>query len=182
MPELQWPRQRLWLLFALCDTTLATSILPTSLVRERFFLHVERRTGFIGKLIVTVYCRTGEFSAEFRNELDECGSLRLGACVFGRFAVLGTTAYIADAYGVSIVAGSVGANLLDWPTRMNGAVSVDDEVVADVFPAVALGLRCGVPLSDLLYCVVFALRSGSAMDNDFVDDTHSLYGFRFLLL
>ena len=68
---------------------------------------------------MSVDCRAGGRRAEFRNELDECGSLRLGACVLGRFAVLGTAADVADAYGVGIVARRVGANLLDWSPRVN---------------------------------------------------------------
>ena len=71
----------------------------------------------------------------------------------------------------------MGANLLDWSPCVNRAVSIDDEVITAVAPAVALGLRCGVPLPNLLDCVVLPLRGCSAVNDDFVDFSPNDYGF-----
>ena len=119
---------------------------------------------------MSVDCRAGELRAEFRNELDECGSLRLGACVLGLLAVSGAAADVADADRVCVVALCVGADFLNRSPTVDGAVEIDNEVIADVAPAVAFD----VPLADLLDREMLAFGSGSAMDNDFRNGTHFL--------
>ena len=127
---------------------------------------------------MSVDCRAGELRAEFRDELDECGSLRLGACVLGLLAVSGAAADVADADRVCVVALCVGADFLNRSPTVDGAVEIDNEVIADVAPAVAFD----VPLANLFDREMLAFGSGSAMDNDFVDFSHNDYGFIALAL
>lgn len=58
-----------------------------------------------------------------------------------------------------IVAGDTGADLGLKPTRQQRAVAVDQPVVADVLPAVALGRGIGVLAPDLLARFACAERS-----------------------
>ena len=66
------------------------------------------------------------------------------------------------------------ADLFDWSPRVYRAVEIDNEVVADVAPAVAFGFRGGMPGTYLLHGEVLALRGGGAMDDDFGYAAHSL--------
>ena len=53
--------------------------------------------------------------------------------------------HIADADGVLVVAGGVGASLLDGASELDGAIEADHEVVADVGPVVTVN----VPATDV---------------------------------
>jgi hypothetical protein len=61
----------------------------------------------------------------------------------------------------------VGTFEVDWPSGMDGAVEVDDKVVANVFPSVL-----EVPFPYVVYGVVAAFGGGGAMDDDGVDMAH----------
>lgn len=145
---------------------------------RKLLAYIERRASLVSKLVMSVDCRAWELRAEFRYELDECGSLRLGACVLGLLAVSGAAADIADADRVCVVALGVGADFLNRSPTVDGAVEIDNEVIADVAPAVAFDM----PLADLLDREMLAFGSGSAMDNDFVNLSHNDYGFIALAL
>ena len=76
---------------------------------------------------------------------------------------------IGDADGVCVVAGAVGADLLDGTTSVDAAVGVDDIVIADVVPAEAL-----VVAADALHGAVGIGAGGGAMDDDFGDLSHDI--------
>jgi len=121
---------------------------------------------------MTVDCGGRILTEQFGYQTDERGPLRRGARVLRGLAVGGAATDVSDADRVCVVARSVGANLFDGSARMNRAVAVDDEVITDVAPAVALWFRCGVPLTYLLHGEILALRRSRAMDDDFTDFSH----------
>ena len=59
-------------------------------------------------------------------------------------------------------------DLLNGSALVDGAVAIDNEVIADVAPTVTLD----VPLADLLNGKILALRRSRAMDDDLVNFSH----------
>lgn len=103
-----------------------------------FGLCIEGGAGFGGEVAVAVDGGVGVEFAEGGEEGGEGGALLGGAGVFGggfRSWSRGTPADIDDADGVGVVTGGVGSDEVDVATFVDGAVAVDDVVVADVGPA-----------------------------------------------
>lgn len=70
--------------------------------------------------------------AEEDDEQVEEGAFLLGRAGVLRSEVVIEATHIADTDGVLIVAGGVGASLLDGAAEFDGAIKADHEVVADV--------------------------------------------------
>lgn len=103
------------------------------------------------------------------NLLDEGvhgGALLARAGVLG-VAVPGEASDVADAKADGVMAGAVGAHFALGAADMDAAVTINDEVVADLTEASG-----AMPAVDVLDCVVFAFGGGTAMDDDFGDFSH----------
>lgn len=96
-----------------------------------------------------------------------------GGFLFGGTGVLGVSAGcvaasdIADADAVGVVAFTMGADLTDGTTDVDGAVAIDDIVIADALPT--SGTMTAV---DVSYGVVHTFRCGTTMNDDVVDGSH----------
>ena len=97
---------------------------------------------------------------------DEGTLLRLIKCV-GRTAPAVETANVADADTVLIVPIGMGAYLIDGAAGMEGAVEVDDEMIANI-----LKPPLEMPTAYLVDGVVAVFAGGCAVDNDIVDFSH----------
>ena len=97
---------------------------------------------------------------------DEGTLLRLIKCV-GRTAPTVETANVADADTVLIVPIGMGSHLFDGAAGMEGAVEVDDEMIANI-----LKPPLEMPAAYLVDCVVAVFAGGCAVDNDIVDFSH----------
>ena len=86
----------------------------------------------------------GVHAEEDDEQIEEGAFLLRRACVL-RSEVMVEATHIADADGVLVVAGGVGASLLDRSAELDGAIEADHEVVADVGPVVAVN----VPATDI---------------------------------
>ncbi len=106
---------------------------------------------------------------------DKRSPLRFGARVLGRFAVGGTATDVADADGIGIVALAMRPDFPDRSALVDGAVTVDDEVIADATEAALM-----MPLVYLLYGEILALRGCGAMEDDFTYASHKDYGVIWL--
>ena len=132
-------------------------------------LDVETGTGAVGVLVVAVDGGDGMLFHEVADELKEDEVLRLGAGV-GGMAVGIEAADIGDSDGVCIVAGAMGADLLDRAASVDAAVGIYHIMIADVVPAEAL-----VVAADALHGAVGIGARGGAMDDDFGDCTHWVF-------
>ena len=127
---------------------------------------VEAGAGAVGVFIVSVDGDYGIFFHEVADELEEGEALRLGAGV-GGVAVGIEAADIGNADALDVVAGAMGADLLDGATRMDAAVGIDDVMIANVVPAEAFMVA-----ANALHGAVGIGAGGGAMDDDFGDGTH----------
>lgn len=109
----------------------------------------------------------GEYGLKGFYKGDESTLLRLVKCV-GRTATTVETANVADADTVLIVTIGMGSHLVDGATGMEGAVEVDDKMIANV-----LKPPFEMPAAYLVDGVVAVFTGGCAVDNDIVDFSHS---------
>ena len=130
----------------------------------------EAGAGAVGVFVVAVDGGDGVLFHEVADELEKGEALGVGAGV-GGMAVGIQSADIGDSDGVCIVAGAMGADLLDRAASVDAAVEVDDIVIADVVPAEAL-----VVAADALHGAVGIGTGGGAMEDDFGDLSHFLMG------
>ena len=93
--------------------------------------------------------------------------LRLSARIL-RLAILVEASDVADADAVGIATSAMSANLLDGPTLFDTAISPYDIMIANALPASLL-----VPSVDVGSTIVLALNSGTAMNDDFSDCSHT---------
>ena len=142
----------------------------TGLSSQSYFfeplLYVEAGAGAVGVLVVAVDGGDRVFFHEVADELEKGEALGVGAGV-GGVAVGIEAADIGDADALGVVAGAMGADLLDRTASVDAAVGIDDIVIADVVPAEAL-----VVAADALHGTVGIGTGGGAMDDDFGDGTH----------
>ena len=94
---------------------------------------------------------------------DEGTLLRLVEGVGGTAAAV-ETANVADADAVLIVPIGMGSHLFDGAAGMEGAVEVDDKMIANV-----LKTPLEMPAAYLVDSVVAVFAGGCAVDNDIVD-------------
>ena len=106
---------------------------------------------------------------------DEGTLLRFIKCV-GRTAPTVETANVADADAVLIVSIGMGSHLVDGAAGMEGAVEVDDKMIANV-----LKTPLEMPAAYLVDSVVAVFAGGCAVDNNIVDFSHG-GGILFLFL
>ena len=78
---------------------------------------------------------------------------------------------IGNADALDVVAGAMGADLLDGATRMDAAVGIYDIMIADVVPTKAFMVA-----ADALHGAVGIGTGGGAVENDFGDVTHFFMG------
>lgn len=107
-----------------------------------------------------------KLALQFSYERTKGGALFGCACVFCFLIGIQSTD-VADADAVGIVIEAMGTNLLQRTALMNGAIAIDDEVIADTFPSAGL-----VPAIDVGHGVVLALNRGGTMQDDFSDLSH----------
>lgn len=105
---------------------------------------------------------SGELLTKLLNEREYGFSLLRSASVLG-LAVLRKTANITDTNTDGIVTGTVSSYFIFCSTYMDWSVSIDDEVVANAFPAFGF-----VPAVDVGNCVVVTFGCGWTMNDDFV--------------
>lgn len=107
-----------------------------------------------------------KLALQFTHKRTKGGALFGSACVF-RFLIGIKSTDVADADAVGIVIEAMGTNLLQRTALMNGAIAIDDKVIADALPPAGL-----VPAVDVGYGVVLALNRGGTMKDDFSDLSH----------
>lgn len=129
---------------------------------------VERRTDFCREVAVASDGRVGIEAHQLHEQVDERVFLCSGASVFRSLAVAGHAAHVADTDALGVVPLTMGSDEIDIAPLVDGAVAVDDVVVANVTPSVAHRLGRGVPTPDVGYRVVAALGCGRAMHDNFV--------------
>ena len=108
----------------------------------------------------------GEYGLKGFYKGDKGTLLRLIKCV-GRTAPTVETANVADADAVLIVPIGMGSHLFDGAAGMEGAVEVDDEMIAYVLES-----PFEMPAAYLFDGVVAVFAGGCAVDNDIVDFSH----------
>ena len=108
----------------------------------------------------------GEDSLKGFNKGDEGTFLRLVEGV-GRTAPAVETANVADADAVLIVPIGMGSHFVDRSAGMEGAIEVDDEMIAYVLES-----PFEMPAAYLFDGVVAVFAGGCAVDNDIVDFSH----------
>ena len=138
-------------------------------------MDIEAGTGAVGVLIVSLDGGDGVLFHQVADELEEGEALGFGAGV-GGVAVGIKATDIGDADALGVVAGAVGADLLNGAARMDTTVGVHDIVIADVVPAEAFMVA-----TDALHGAVGFGAGGGAMDDDFGDLSHCLMGFMGLM-
>jgi len=138
-------------------------------------LDVEAGTGTVGVLIVSVDGGNGVFFHQVLDKLEENKTLRLGSGV-GGMAVGIMATDIGNADALDVVAGAMGADLLDGATRMDAAVGIDDVMIANVVPAEAFMVA-----ANTLHGAVGIGTGGGAIEDDFSDGSHFLMGLVGLL-
>ena len=127
---------------------------------------VEAGTGAVGVFVVAVDGGDGVLFHEVADELKE--NYTLGVCSgVGGVAVGIEAADIGDADALGVVAGTVGADLLDGTASVDAAVGIYHIMIADVVPAEAL-----VVAADALHGAVGIGAGGGAVDDDFGDGSH----------
>ena len=92
--------------------------------------------------------------------------LRLVECVGGTATTVEPT-HIADADAVLVVTIGMGTHYFDRPPDVDGAVEVDDIVIANVVEA-----TLQVPLAYLFDGMMSVLAGGGAVDDDVVNLSH----------
>ena len=107
--------------------------------------------------------------AEEDDKQVEEGTFLLGRASVLRSEVVVEATHIADADGVLVVPGGVGASLLDGAAEFDGAIKADHEVVADVGPVVAVN----VPATDVCGREVLTFLGGGTVDDEFCDISHN---------
>ena len=132
-------------------------------------LDVEAGAGTVGVFVMAVDGGDGVLFHQVADELEEGEALGFGAGV-GGVAVGIEAADISDANALDVVAGAMGADLLDGTARMDAAVGIYDIVIADVVPTKAFMVA-----TDALYCAVGIGAGGGAMDDDFGDCSHFFF-------
>lgn len=130
------------------------------------FPHIEARACFVAELAMAVHRGTKKLALKVSYERTKGGALFGSACVF-RFLIGIKSTDVADADAVGIVIEAMGTNLLQRTASMNGAIAIDDEVVADALPSASL-----VPTVDVGHGIVLALNRGGTMKDDFSDLSH----------
>ena len=130
------------------------------------FGHIETRALLGGIIVVAVKSGLGEYSLKSFYKGDEGTLLRLIKCV-GRTAPTVETANVADADAVLIVPIGMGSHLFDGAAGMEGAVEVDDEMIAYVLES-----PFEMPAAYLFDGVVSVFAGGCAVDNDIVNFSH----------
>ena len=133
-------------------------------------LDVEAGAGAVGVFVVAVDGGDGVLFHEVTDELEENKTLGFGAGVGGVAGGI-EAADIGDADTVGVVAGAVGADLLNGAARVDAAVLVYHIMIANVVPAEALMVA-----ADALHSTVGIGAGGGAMDDDFGDLSHFLMG------
>ena len=108
----------------------------------------------------------GEYGLKGFYKGDEGTLLRLVEGV-GRTAPTVETANVEDADAVLIVPIGMGSHLFDGAAGMEGAVEVDDEMIANI-----LKPPLEMPTAYLVDGVVSVFAGGCAVDNDIVDFSH----------
>ena len=148
------------------------------LLKAIFFeplLDVEAGAGAVGVFVVSVDGGDGVLFHEVADELKE--NYTLGVCSgVGGVAVGIEAADIGDADALGVVAGTVGADLLDGTASVDAAVGIDDIMIADVVPSEAL-----VVAADALHGAVGIGAGSGAMDDDFGDWAHFFVGLMGLM-
>ena len=132
---------------------------------------VEAGAGAVGVFIVAVNRGDWVLFHQVLDELEKGEPLRLGAGV-GGVAVGIKAANIGDSDALEVVAGAVGADLLDRTASVDAAIGIYHIMIADVAPAEAL-----VVAAYALHVAVGLGAGGGAMDDDFGDGSH---GFLFM--
>ena len=79
---------------------------------------------------------------------------------------------IGNADALDVVAGAMGADLLDGATRIDAAVGIYDIVITNVVPTKAFMVA-----ADALHGAVGIGTGSSAMEDDFGDGSHFFDGF-----
>ena len=105
---------------------------------------------------------------EFCNQLAQ-GLFLLRCAGIARLKGIIIAANIANAYGVGIVAGAVGAGFFYGAAFVDGSVQVNYVVVAYLSKS-----TLAVPEVYIFYCVVTAGGGGAAVDYDFCYFSHCL--------
>src|SRR5690606_29691949 len=101
-----------------------------------FGLGIKARTSLaFVEIAMSAKCRNLIFLDEFSEEFAQRNFLSICACIFWLHALV-DAADINNANRTRIMTRYMCADLVYWTTRMDGAISVDDEMIADVFPAV----------------------------------------------
>lgn len=117
---------------------------------------------------MTVEGCSGEFLTKLLDESTKGFSL-LGCAGVLRFAVRGKSADIADADTDGVLTCAVSSNLVLCTTDMDGAITIDDEVVT--YLAESSGT---MPTVDVGYCVVLTFLGGTTVDDDLGYLSHRL--------
>ena len=115
---------------------------------------------------MTVKSGLGEYGLKGFYQGDEGTLLRLVEGV-GRTAPAVETANVADADAVLIVPIGMGSHFVNRAAGMEGAVEVDDKMIANV-----LKTPLEMPAAYLVDSVVAVFAGGCAVDNDIVDFSH----------
>ena len=84
---------------------------------------------------MTMHCGIGILTAKFGDELDECRTLCRCASIFGRLAVDGAAADVADADGMGIVTHTMCPSAVDVTSFVYRPIEVNHVVIADAVEA-----------------------------------------------
>lgn len=130
------------------------------------FPHIEARASFVGELAMAVHSGARKLALKVSHECTKGGALFGSASIFCFLIGIKSTD-VADADAVGIVIEAMRTNLLQRTASMNGAIAVDDKVIADALPP-----ACLVPAVDVGHGIVLALNRGGTMKDDFSDLSH----------
>ena len=130
---------------------------------------IETGTRFVGKFTMTMYWGIRELLPKFGNELHERRLLCVSASVFRGFAVGRNATDVAHPDRVFVLPFAVGTGFSQRSAHMHRAVEVNHEVITDVGEP-----TLQVPTTNISHAERFALRRSRAMNNDFVDVSHSV--------
>lgn len=128
---------------------------------------------------MAVYMATvhhGQFSNQLQHRLTLCRR----SCVCW-LPIRAKTANVTHADTVRVVALTMCSWLADGPAMLDGAVEVNDVVVADVTPAVPFRWLRGVPSLDVSCSIVSLIGGSAAMDDDIVNIPGHSYRGRVML-
>ena len=102
----------------------------------------------------------GKSLTQFVYQSHQRRFLQQGARVFGMSLLVQST-FVADAYGVCVVALAVCTRFLQWASRPNGAIHGDIEVITNWFKA-----SLAVPTVDILHRYTLPRQGGTAVDDE----------------